>query len=347
MTIEIADRLVVLRKNKGLSQEELAEKLGVSRQAVSKWERAEASPDLEKLIALSKLYDITLDELLLEKTEILNEPTAQPHDTEEKNSETGEEPAVCDSPPGADACREDAGPKETETEEPPKQSPSVHINWKDGVHVKGVNGDEVHVSWNGLHVEGCGGDCVHLGSQGIHVEEQKGDRVDISRSGVFVNGQPVKNNPWFRFPYPLIALGLFLGWGFSGLLGGWAVSWLSFLTVPIYYAVAAGVGKGQCFRNSFALIVALFFFVWGFSGWLGGWLYSWMIFLAIPLYYSVVEAVRHRQASKFCYPVLALLAFFMWGFWGGLGGFALSWLCFLTIPLYYWVCRLCQQTKED
>ena len=64
MTIEIADRLIKLRKKHGYSQEDLADKLGLSRQAVSKWERAEASPDTDNLICLSKLYGISLDELL-------------------------------------------------------------------------------------------------------------------------------------------------------------------------------------------------------------------------------------------------------------------------------------------
>ena len=64
MTIEIANRLVELRKKHGLSQEELADKLGLSRQAVSKWERAEASPDTDNLICLAKLYGVSLDELL-------------------------------------------------------------------------------------------------------------------------------------------------------------------------------------------------------------------------------------------------------------------------------------------
>lgn len=64
MTIEIADRLIQLRKKHGLSQEELADKLGLSRQAVSKWERAEASPDTDNLICLAKLYGVSLDELI-------------------------------------------------------------------------------------------------------------------------------------------------------------------------------------------------------------------------------------------------------------------------------------------
>lgn len=64
MNIEIANRLIELRKQKGFSQEELANKLGVSRQAVSKWECGEASPDTDNLIALSKLYEISLDEIV-------------------------------------------------------------------------------------------------------------------------------------------------------------------------------------------------------------------------------------------------------------------------------------------
>jgi transcriptional regulator with XRE-family HTH domain len=64
MNIEIANRMVQLRKKKGLSQEELAEKLGISRQAVSKWERAESSPDTDNLILLARLYQISLDDLL-------------------------------------------------------------------------------------------------------------------------------------------------------------------------------------------------------------------------------------------------------------------------------------------
>lgn len=64
MNIEIANRLVKLRKKNGLSQEELADKLGLSRQAVSKWERAEASPDTDNLICLAKLYNVSLDDLL-------------------------------------------------------------------------------------------------------------------------------------------------------------------------------------------------------------------------------------------------------------------------------------------
>lgn len=64
MNIKLADRLVALRKENKLSQEALAERLGLSRQSISKWERAEASPDTDNLIALAELYGMSLDELL-------------------------------------------------------------------------------------------------------------------------------------------------------------------------------------------------------------------------------------------------------------------------------------------
>lgn len=64
MNIKLANRLVELRKENKLSQEALAEKLGLSRQSISKWERAEASPDTDNLIALAELYGMSLDEIL-------------------------------------------------------------------------------------------------------------------------------------------------------------------------------------------------------------------------------------------------------------------------------------------
>lgn len=60
----LADRIQQLRREHGLSQEQLAEKLNVSRQAVSKWESAQAQPELDKIIALSELFCVTTDYLL-------------------------------------------------------------------------------------------------------------------------------------------------------------------------------------------------------------------------------------------------------------------------------------------
>lgn len=69
MNLELVEKLQKLRKDNNLSQEKLAEKIGVSRQAISKWERGEATPDSDNLICLAKIYNISLDELISSKEE--------------------------------------------------------------------------------------------------------------------------------------------------------------------------------------------------------------------------------------------------------------------------------------
>ena len=64
-----ADKLIQLRKKSGWSQEELAEQMGVTRQSVSKWEGAQAVPDLEKLLRLSQLFGVSTDYLLKDELE--------------------------------------------------------------------------------------------------------------------------------------------------------------------------------------------------------------------------------------------------------------------------------------
>ena len=114
MTIEIADRLVKLRKKYGYSQEELADKLGLSRQAVSKWERAEASPDTDNLICLAKLYGVSLDELLATDEDI------------------------------------DTIVQEQVNEEAPAQEEKVEINKDDHVIFVGKNGKKVTINDDGV-----------------------------------------------------------------------------------------------------------------------------------------------------------------------------------------------------
>lgn len=65
----LSEKLYTLRRKNGLSQEQLAEKLGVSRQAVSKWESGQSIPELDKLQALSQYFQITIDQLLQDTPE--------------------------------------------------------------------------------------------------------------------------------------------------------------------------------------------------------------------------------------------------------------------------------------
>ena len=65
--MDFNNKLYELRKQKGFSQEELANRLNVSRQTISKWEVGESTPDMENLVAISELFEISLDELVLDK----------------------------------------------------------------------------------------------------------------------------------------------------------------------------------------------------------------------------------------------------------------------------------------
>ena len=74
-----SDKLIALRKKAGWSQEELAERLNVSRQSVSKWESAQSMPDIDKIVQLSSLFGVTTDYLL-------KDGQAEPEYTEDDTS---------------------------------------------------------------------------------------------------------------------------------------------------------------------------------------------------------------------------------------------------------------------
>lgn len=72
--MRLEGKIMLLRKQKGWSQEQLAEQLGISRQSVSKWESGASVPDLDKIIKLSQIFDVSTDYLLKEEIEMEEEP---------------------------------------------------------------------------------------------------------------------------------------------------------------------------------------------------------------------------------------------------------------------------------
>ena len=76
MNVILADKIIELRKKNGWSQEQLAQKLNVTRQSISKWEGAQSVPDLQKIILLSEIFGVTTDYLIkdeIEEEEFLND----------------------------------------------------------------------------------------------------------------------------------------------------------------------------------------------------------------------------------------------------------------------------------
>lgn len=80
--MDFSEKLKQIRNNEGISQEQLAERIGVSRQAVTKWETGKGLPDIENMTILAEIFKVTLDELISgtvpknEKSEMLTSETA-------------------------------------------------------------------------------------------------------------------------------------------------------------------------------------------------------------------------------------------------------------------------------
>ena len=261
MNIEIANRLVNLRKEHNLSQEALAEKLGISRQAVSKWERAEASPDTDNLILLARLYGVSLDELLKTEDEI---------------------------------------PMPEENEQSEESNYSEKETWGDGVYSGNQEkGEYVHVGFQGVHVKDQNGE-VHVGWDGIHVDDKKkGDNVDIDKNGVYVNGQKY-DKEWFshhrHFPMGLLITVIYVVIGC--VWNAWHPGWLLFFLIPIWYSLVDAIEKRNASHFAYPVLVTLIFLCLGFFHF--AWHPGWVIFLTIPLYYSFVEYLKagHRRRQN-------------------------------------------------
>ena len=280
MNLEIANRLVGLRKENKLSQEALAEKLGISRQAVSKWERAEASPDTDNLIALAKLYHVSLDELLKiheEENELAEEEEQATTDlvlTGESTYRDGmEERADSDRTADTEGRRSEKNDQQA--------ADDVHIGLN-GIHVRDKEGEEVHISWNGIHV---------------HDQENE---VHIDKNGISVNGEKVQGHLFQHggkeeFPLGLFSIVIYIVIGVVFDL--WHPGWILFFLVPVVSTLIHAVRCRNASLFAYPCLVLFLFLYMGFVH--SMWHPAWVLFLTIPLYYPLVEYFgRNRRIEE-------------------------------------------------
>lgn len=284
MNLEIATRLVGLRKANKLSQEALAEKLGISRQAVSKWERAEASPDTDNLIALAKLYHVSLDELLK-----INE--------EEERDSAGGVDVGTDGIAGGSAAS--AGMRGAEGEVLPADTREAGESITEqvtgssregGQEDTGVGEDDVYIGLKGIHVKSHSGEEVHIDRRGIHVRDMKSD-VHIGGNGVFVNGEKVRS---VEIPLGVLAIIIYIVIGFCFDL--WHPGWLLFILIPIISSLVDAV----CKRDASLFQYPVFAFgIFLYAGIVHAmWHPAWVIFLTIPIFYFLTGAVKDRAEKE-------------------------------------------------
>lgn len=304
MDLAMAQRLVDRRKAAGLSQEALAAQLGVSRQAVSKWERSESSPDTDNLIALAALYGVSLDELLY------GEAASDADSSEDGSTETVDEAKEAED----SAEHADCGDK-----------PLVDISLARGIHVIDPNkGEEVHVGWNGIHVTNeRKGEEVHVGPDGVHVDtlEDDGHSVHTNDDGtVTIDGETFSSwkeahdkldhhgkhfhtkvgRTWNKFPFPALVALAYLVLGIA--YGTWATGLLLVFLVPVYYAIGDFID-----RRHLSKLIDVVYSVSAEAWFLYMWLCleqphpAWVILITIPVVKALMRWCRkqwkHRERA--------------------------------------------------
>lgn len=304
MDLAMAQRLVDRRKAARLSQEALAAQLGVSRQAVSKWERSESSPDTDNLIALAALYGVSLDELLY------GEAASDADGSEDGSTETVDEAKEAED----SAEHADCGDK-----------PLVDISLARGIHVIDPNkGEEVHVGWNGIHVTNeRKGEEVHVGPDGVHVDtlEDDGHSVHTDDDGtVTIDGETFSSwkeahdkldhhgkhfhtkvgRTWNKFPFPALVALAYLVLGI--VYGTWAAGLFLVFLIPVYYAFGDFIDQRHLSK-----LIDVVYSVSAEAWFLCMWLCleqphpAWVILITIPVVKALMRWCRkqwkHRERA--------------------------------------------------
>jgi HTH-type transcriptional regulator/antitoxin HipB len=302
MNVEIADRLARRRREAGYSQEELALKLGVSRQAVSKWERSESSPDTNNLIALAELYEVSLDDLLFVDSDIAEDVAFERADRAQIQAEEAEEEwdkAGYDDDDDDDEMGDRVESDAHEDDDDDSQTfrnkkDFVHISWRDGVNVAdSTTGDRVHVGWDGVHVEdGEGGTRINWAEgEGVNINGKQFD--SWKDATVHYHGIDVRTSAWLKFPFPLLALLIYLWIGFT--TSQWLLGALVFFSIPLYYSIVEAFIKksaNSILKTLYAVGVTVWFLWMGLTQRV--WHPTWLMFLTIPLANWLINVLFKR-----------------------------------------------------
>lgn len=301
MNVSIANKLCELRKKHGYSQEELADKLGISRQAVSKWERAEASPDTDNLIELASLYGVSLDELLGIQPITSNKPVRI----------TGEASRIPNNAQRIPSAGEETGPKEnSETSDGSTNNNNAggkryafeaDIYDDDDEDDEDDDDDEedddedvekkVVIDENGVFVKK-GKKTVFIKNGGVF-NIKKGDGKTVN-----INAKRKKEDTVLigilQGCYPILVVIAFLLWGF--LADAFYVSWTLFVTIPVYYSLVVAIKHKRLSAFAYPVLVTFIFLLVGMI-W-KCWHPMWVIFLTIPVYYSICGPIDRHFARK-------------------------------------------------
>ena len=214
-------RLARLRREKGLTQEEIAEKIGISPQAVSKWENDVSSPDISIIISLSEILDVTTDELLGRNENINPEVVEEPHHKDNHIASEG-----------------------------------IKINSEDGEVNLNINGLEKQKTRSGFLtlLQAMEGGMFLLALvayiiMGIFWTDRNmgwamGWLVFFIPIIIVSLIDAIITRKIHHFAYPILVTFVYLLLGFLGNyldFNGWGVYWFLFITIPAFYAIVSPI----------------------------------------------------------------------------------------------------------
>lgn len=217
MNYDFAERLIELRRQHDLSQEDLAKDLGVSRQAISKWERAESTPDVTNLVALANLYKISLDELVHGETSATREANETSADTTD-NYASAETSAENTTTAAQEPTTEATEPAASEPAAPQSETPATPTAETSSTTTPPPPQGTPYATTPPPPPAGA---------------------VPVQPAAAPAPQQPKKHDPLYTFPYPVLIVMIYLFLGFC--FGLWHPGWVLFFTIPFYYWIVSVV----------------------------------------------------------------------------------------------------------
>lgn len=261
------NNLIRLRKEKGLSQEELADKLSVSRQAVSKWERGEALPDTDNLIRLAKLYNVSIDEIV--------------GYAPDKNNGANDE----NSSGAGDAAADNGQSDNTESADEVSDKKKKSKNEYDEFLSHGGENKDFYTK-DGKH--------VRFESDGNQKRIVISDDDDDDDDDDNYPKKHTRLTDVLDGVYVILTVIAFFVWG--SVFDGWKIAWTLFITIPIFTSIVSCVRKRRVGKFNFPCFVAFIYLLFGMI--FNIWHPLWVIFLLVPAFYPIARVIDSSIKEK-------------------------------------------------
>ena len=272
------NNLIRLRKEAGLSQEELADKLAVSRQAVSKWERGEALPDTDNLIRLARLYNVSIDEI------VGYAPEKETSADENKAAGGADCAKETGNASGADGANDDGnadGEHDGEDDEyftQDGETKKYYSKTKGGKHIRfETDGKQKRII--------------------ISDDDDNDDDDDDDDDDMDSDDYPRRRTRLCDVldgVYTILCVAAFFVWG--AVFNGWEIAWTLFITIPIFTSIVACVRKKRVGKFNFPCFVAFVYLLFGMI--FNIWHPLWIIFLFVPAFYPIARVIDSSIKDK-------------------------------------------------